>query len=79
MQICLNFVYWADVAGVAKCVLMLMSMGMFIVYMLLQFHATDTKQPVPIYVWVILGVVHLLIVLGFIFVPFESTVVAMCH
>lgn len=79
MNICLNAEYWADVAGVAKFVLMCMSVGMFLVYMLLKSHADSTKRPIPIYVRVVLGVVHLLLVLGFIFTPFESTVVAMCH
>lgn len=79
MNICLNPVYWAETLDIAKFVLMVMSIGMFIVYLVLQSHADSTKQPVPTYVWAILGVVHLLIVLGFIFVPRASTVVAMCH
>ena len=79
MNICLNPVYWAETSDIAKFVLMVMSIGMFIVYLVLQSHADSTKQPVPTYVWAILGVVHLLIVLGFIFVPRASTVVAMCH
>ena len=79
MNICLNPVYWAETSDIAKFVLMVMSIGMFIVYLVLQSHVDSTKQPVPTYVWAILGVVHLLIVLGFIFVPRASTVVAMCH
>lgn len=79
MNICLNPVYWAETSDIAKFVLMVMSIGMFIVYLMLQSHADSTKQPVSAYVWAILGVVHLLIVLGFIFVPRASTVVAMCH
>lgn len=79
MHICLNPEYWADTLEVAKFVLLCMSIGMFIVYMLLHQHANETKQPAPIYVWTIFGVAHLLIVLGFIFVPRASTVVAMCH
>ena len=79
MGICQNPEYWAGTLDIAKFVLLCMSMGMFLAYMLVQQHVTETKQPVPIYVWTILGVVHLLIVLGFIFVPRASTVVAMCH
>lgn len=79
MNICLNPVYWAETSDIAKFVLMVMSIGMFMVYLMLQSYADSTKQPVPTYVWAILGVVHLLIVLGFIFVPRASTVVAMCH
>lgn len=76
MNICTNPEYWADTLGTAKFILMCLSIGMFLVYMLLYDCA---KRPVPIYVWVILGVVHLLVTLGFIFTPFGSTVVAMCH
>lgn len=79
MNICLNPMYWADTLDIAKFVLLVMSLGMFVVYMLLTALVAEIKQPVPIYVWTILGVVHLLIVLGFIFVPRASTVVAMCH
>lgn len=79
MNICLNPMYWAETFDVAKFILLVMSIGMFVVYMLLTARVAETKQPVPIYVWTILGVVHLLIVLGFIFVPRASTVVAMCH
>lgn len=39
MNICLNPEYWADTLEVAKFVLLCMSIGMFIVYMLLQQHA----------------------------------------
>lgn len=45
MHICLNPEYWADTLEVAKFVLLCMSIGMFIVYMLLQQHANETKQP----------------------------------
>lgn len=79
MNICLNPEYWADTMELAKFILMILSIGMFIVYLMLQAHVTNTKQPVPTYVWTTLGVVHLLIVLGFIFVPRASTVVAMCY
>lgn len=79
MNLCTNPEYWADTLGTAKFVLMCLSVGMFLVYMLLQSHADSTKRPIPIYVWVVLGVVHLLLVLGFIFTPFGSTVVTMCH
>lgn len=76
MSICTNPAYWADTLGTAKFILMCLSIGMLLVYMLLYDCA---KRPVPIYVWVILGVVHLLVTLGFIFTPFGSTVVTMCH
>nr|DAP28379.1 MAG TPA: hypothetical protein [Caudoviricetes sp.] len=76
MNLCTNPEYWADTLGTAKFILMCLSIGMFLVYMLLYDCA---KRPVPIYVWVILGVVHLLVTLGFIFTPFGSTVVTMCH
>lgn len=76
MNICTNPEYWADTLSSAKFILMCLSIGMFFVYMLLYDYA---KRPVPIYVWVILGVVHLLVTLGSIFTPFGSTVVTMCH
>lgn len=43
MNICLNPEYWADTLDIAKLVLLVLSVGMFVVYMLLQAHVTDTK------------------------------------
>lgn len=79
MNICTNPTYWAEALNLAKFIALCVSVCMFPVYALIGNPEACDKHLVPIYVWVILVMVHLLGVLGLIFIPSETTVIAMCH
>lgn len=79
MNICTNPVYWAEALSLAKFVALCVSVGMFPVYVLIGNPEAYDKHIIPIYAWVILVGVHLLGVLRLIFIPSETTVIAMCR